>query len=270
MKNIVSLLFVFGVISPAAAAPTIPWWERPTICQLSDESCWGAAAGQGINDEWDDKAACKGKKIICANAIIGGASKNEAFSKSEISSAEKTGVGKIDSDFDVYILDSREKDDQCFGVRRTQNNGTSAKVSGAPGGWVNVYCMEVPGNFDEELAGAGEHFPYGQIVTAPAKPQPNCESLKGDGFMGILNGRCYGRDGYPDSDYFLECDSSKPSRLLPTTIVILNGADINDIKTSPWGATPPASSYPTTEQDADARFNAMIKMAAEKQRDNAP
>jgi len=241
MRKIVSAFFMFGAIAPVFAAATPAWWERSTICQPSNALCYGGGMGAGFDaDEWDVGAACKGKKIICANAREDAAYGDEPLSKAEISGANGK---KVSDDFDISALNYPKN--ECFGVRRTRNNGTNAKVGGD---WVNVWCPNILDAPDEGLA-------TGDIMTSPGA-QPTCRDLADKGYIGILNGQCYGKYGYPPQDFYLECATGQP---LPELIVKKNGVPDVDIA----AIKPP---YPTTEDDAAARFNAMIKNAAEMQK----
>ena len=243
MKKIILAFLMPGLfVAPAAA---LDWWLRPTICKPSNAVCYKFLPGEpGFADEWDDGAACRGKKIICAKAIAGGAAyDDEAFSKARISDPFE-----INPDFDISALDSKVPG--CFGVRKTRNNGTSAKV-GAD--WVNVYCIGALDAPDEILTAVGRSAPGG-IMLDPNRP--TCEELKDRGYIGILNGQCYGKDGYPPEIYHLECADGK---LLPELIVKSNSAEYVDV-------TENKPSYPLTEEEATALFNEMIKKAAEMQR----
>lgn len=230
-----------GALCVFLPAKATEWWLRPTLCQPSNAFCYPSIEGAGFTDEWDSGAVCRGKKIVCDDALNADCdSMDGSYSKAEISNS-----AIINVDFDVSILDSRP-DKRCFGVRRTRNNGTSASVNG---NWVNVWCAGVLDAPDESLA-------TGYIITSGQ--QPDCEELKYRGYIGILNGQCYGRPSYPASDFYLQCETG---RLLPTTIVKLGGAGADDIQIMD---TKP--SYPITEVDAAVMFNAMIENAAEARR----
>jgi hypothetical protein len=242
MKKVILFLALAAAVTPAAA---IDWWTMPTICKPNSTTCYSTAPGSpGFDDaEWDNIGNCKGKKLICPNAIKGGANAPEALSKHEISDP-----AKIADYFDVSALDTAGG---CFGMRRTRSNGTSAQVG--PSAWVNVYCAGALGSPDEVL-------PTGGIMLNPLD-QPTCETLKDDGYIGVLNGSCYGKPQYPPSDFFLECDGNN---LLPTRIVILNGANF----LTDADPTPPY--YPKTEQDAASLFDQMASDAEERRHANSP
>ncbi|MDR3208790.1 MAG: hypothetical protein LBT45_02990 [Rickettsiales bacterium] len=233
MKRVFSFFAVALLAMPAAAAD---WWKMPTICKPNATTCY-SSLGSGFDEaEWDEVGNCRGKKLVCPNAVLGGGqSSPTAFSKYELSDP-----AKIDPDFDISALDAKAG---CFGMRKTRNNGTNAKVGS---NWFNVYC-------NGALDAPDEVLPTGGIMLTPAD-QPTCETLRESGYIGILNGSCYGKPQYPKSDFYLECEGNN---LLPTRIVALNGATPN-ITTA---GTPPASTYPTTEEAAIALFDQMAEDA---------
>ncbi|MDR1071979.1 MAG: hypothetical protein LBL21_05045 [Rickettsiales bacterium] len=242
MKKIILLFALASAVTPAAA---VDWWKMPTICKPNSATCY-TSMGSGFDEaEWDDIGNCRGKKLICPSAITGGANAPEALAKHEISDPSK-----IADYFDVSALDAAG---ECFGMRRTRSNGTSAQVGSSA--WVNVYCAGALGSPDEVL-------PTGGIMLNPLD-QPTCETLKADGYIGVLNGSCYGKPQYPPSDFFLECEGGN---LLPSRIVILNGA--TEYRAEP--GTPTPSLYPTTEQDAAMMFDQMANDAEERRQANSP
>jgi len=242
MKNLIAfvacnLLFMVGAFATN-------WWERPTICQPNNASCYPKMDVGFDPDEWDTAANCRGKKLVCPNAVIGGASFPTPFSKAELADNSL-----VSADFDTGVLGVTKK---CFGSRRTKNNGSSAKVEND---WVNVYCSWVLDAPDEVLDTG--------IIVLSTTHQPTCRSLAEGGVIGIINGQCFGKSGFPESDFFLEC---KTGILLPSLIAVLNGAD--NYRTSTL-ANPSASTYPVTEEIAAAMFSRMIDNAAEIRRKNA-
>jgi hypothetical protein len=236
-----ALLALFAL--PAAAAD---WWLMPTICKPDQTLCYPGATGAGFDaNEWDVGGNCRGKKLVCPNAILppGSGMGPTLYSMSEITDATK-----INADFDMSALDTANG---CFGLRKTKNNGTNAKVGSE---WRNVYCNGVLDDEDEIL-------PTGKIMWAAAD-QPTCATLKDIGFIGILNGSCYGVFKYPAADFYLECTGTD---LLPSRIVVLNGA-------SPYvstAANPTPSAYPTDGDVIAAMFDRMTANAAEQQRAHA-
>jgi hypothetical protein len=253
VKKIILAFLVCAVSAPARAAdaPALGWWLQPTICRPSNQSCYaGVGANEpGFRDEWDDGAACRGKKVICENALSpkSALSGNESFSKAEIAVSQKSVDGGDPmtintADFDISTLDTRAHNDECFGVRRTRNNGTRASVGGD---WTDVYCPGAVDGLDyEEIA-------TGHVVVSG--PKPTCDTLKANGYIKILNGKCYGKGGFTaDKNYLVQCGGA----LLPDLIVIPNGATVNGT----------SGSHPKTEADANAKFNEMIGRAAANQK----
>ena len=226
------------------------WWARPTICQPSNVRCFTNMTGPGFEpDDWDHGANCRGLKLICPNAITRGGNyvAPEPMTRSEIASY-------IHPDFDALTLNLAEG---CFGSRRVRNNGSQARVSSMPGGWVNVFCHGVLDAPDEALD-------TGEIIL-DANNQPTCTTLAKDGFIGVLvNGRCFGRFGYPESDFFQECVGAN---ILPARIIILNGADIGTSASATiWPSLLPNGQPPATEELAAQKFTIMIENAAEARR----
>ena len=144
-----------------------------------------------------------------------------------------TGVGKteiakgteIKKDFDTNKLNG-----DCFGARKSTSNGTMVSVDGE---YVKVWCNGVLDNPDEFLEN-GE-ITYGT--------QPTCSDLAEYGYVAIENNGCYGKY-YDQSEYFIECDGNN---LLPSRIILLNGADYNM----------PSGNFPADESAADKIFDQM-------------
>ena len=227
------------------------WWAMPTICRPSQISCYDGVTPTNSKigydaAEWDAGANCRGMKMICPNAIL---PVNSAFGPTALSKADI--ASKLNPDFDIAILDAS---DGCFGMRKTRNNGTQAMVTaGANASWVNVYCHGV-------LGGPDEIMPSGEIRISGA--QPECRDLADDGYIGVLNGSCYGKFGYPATDFYVECNNAQ-NPLIPSKIVVLNGATEN---ANPTGA--PSASV-MTDSAATAAFDRMIKAAAEARKTKA-
>ena len=59
--------------------------------------------------------------------------------------------------------------------------------------------------------------------------QPTCAKLAENGYVGIENGRCWGKY-FDTTKYFIECGAS----LEPTRLIVLNGADY----TAPMNGAP--------------------------------
>ncbi|MBQ5700281.1 MAG: hypothetical protein IIV74_03235 [Alphaproteobacteria bacterium] len=218
-----SLLFtVFSLfITHATHAATTPWWLQPTVCRLDPTDCY-AAMGAGFDSEmWDATSSCWGLKLICPDALTEYSRDAIPMGRAEIARGTK-----INKDFDTDLLST---DGDCFGRRRTAENGTTASVGGK---YVNVWCPGILEKPDETL-------PNGEITYGN---QPTCSQLAEIGYVGVTNGRCYGK--YFDTNkYYIECDRE----LEPSRLIILNGADI--------GA--PANGAPTTKSQADKKFDTM-------------
>ena len=231
MKKLISAFFIAGFSTCAFGAAE--WWLMPTICQPDNAECYPGWTTPVIDvNEWDVGAKCNGKKIVCDNAI-----KNPLFGPA-LSKAEISDSSIIDQDFDVGAA---HPTNQCFGVRKTRNNGTEAKVGTE---WRKVFCPGVLDDPDDVVTN-------GEIMLGTAD-QPTCESLADIGRIGVLNGQCYGKAGYFESDFHIECGGG----LLPIKIVVLNGATINTA----------GANNPTTDEDANALFGIMIENAAEQQK----
>jgi len=245
MKKLIAFIFCFI----ATDALAVNWWERPTVCQPSNAACYPNMTDLGFDTvEWDTAANCRGMKLICPTAILTGASNPTPFSRAEIA------AGLTDPDFDITVLDNRNA---CFGTRRTRNNGSSARIGNT---WVNVWCAGVLDMPDEVLD-------TGEIIRT-ANDQPTCSDLAEYGFIGILNGRCFGTFGFPPSDFFLEClNTNNP--LLPSRIIVLNGAHRDHITIDTGFGTASVSDWPITEEIAAARFSHMIDNAALTRHRNA-
>jgi hypothetical protein len=238
-KHIFLYLLPFTVINANAA---VEWWLKPTICQPSSVECY-VGMGTGFDAElWDVGGNCRGEKLICPNAVVSlSESSPMPFSKSEISNSSI-----ISGDFDVSALNSQQG---CFGLRKTRNNGTNAKVGNE---WRNVYCSGIL-DYPDEILQTGE-------IMLGTDDQPTCKSLAENGYIAILNGQCFGKFGYPSTDFYLECNDTD---LLPKKIIVLNGA--TDIRTSTL-TNPDASEYPTSDDVAKALFDRMVENATAARR----
>ena len=69
-------------------------------------------------------------------------------------------------------------------------------------------------------------LPNGEITYGT---QPTCKSLAEYGYVGIENGRCYGKY-FDNAKYFIECGTA----LMPTRLIVLNGANY----TAPMNGAP--------------------------------
>ncbi len=192
------LCAMFCGISHAA---TTPWWLQPTVCRLDPTGCY-PTMGAGFDSEmWDATSNCWGLKLICPDALLDGSRTAQPMGRAEIA---RDGGKKISTDFNTDLLGP---DGDCFGRRKTSENGTVASVGGT---LVKVWCPGILNNPDETLTN-GE-ITYGT--------QPTCSQLAENGYVGVENGRCYGK--YFDSaQYYIECGDT----LEPTRLIVLNGAD---------------------------------------------
>lgn len=213
-----SLLCGTAVISTAHAAA--PWWQQPTICRLNPANCYSGMGAGFDSGMWDAGANCWGLKLICPQALTTARSEPIAMGRNEI--ANGNGIRR---DFDTNILNG-----DCFGMRKTVSNGSMASVNGD---YVNVWCAGILDNPDETI-GNGE-ITYGA--------QPTCAKLAENGYVGVLNGRCYGKY-YNMNEYFIECTGTD---LMPSRLIVLNGADY----------TAPSSGAPADKSAADAKFDKM-------------
>lgn len=226
-------LFLFSVIScllTAHANAATPWWEHDTICRLSPSNCY---TNMGIGyfydsidpdpESWDITSNCWGKKYICAEAL----KNSNATDPVPLGRAEIADASRINADFDVDVLNG-----DCFGVRKTSSGGAMASVDG---NFVKVWCSGILEHPDDEYVENGE-------ITSGA--QPTCEQLANDGYVGIQNGKCYGKYYNPD-EYHIQCNNGQ------ATLIVLNGADPSNA----------SASSVTTKAEADALFNTMYQNA---------
>lgn len=224
-------LFLFSVVScllMAHANAATPWWEQPTICRLSPSNCY-TSMGSGYfydtsePESWDITSNCWGKKYICAEALKNSTETEPvAMGRAEIADATR-----INADFDIMVLNG-----DCFGVRKTSSGGAMASVNG---NYVKVWCSGILENPDDEYLENGE-------ITSGA--QPTCAYLAENGYVGIQNGKCYGKY-YDDSQYAIQCNGETP------TLIVLNGVDAHNT----------SESAIKTKSEADALFNTMYQNA---------
>lgn len=201
------------------------WWEHDKVCRISTSTCY-PSMGIGYDAEmWDVSGSCYGMKIVCPEALTTGDKDPTLLSKAEISRGDK-----ISKDFDVNTLST----DGCFGTRKTSASGALVFISG---NWENVWCRGILNHVDE-VVDTGE-------ITLGA--QPTCDSLAANGYVAVLNGKCYGKF-YNPSEYYIECGNTvEPSRL-----IILNGAD--------YTATASAGT-PEKMSDANTKFKSMYDVS---------
>ena len=217
-----SLLVTLCALSHVTSyAATTPWWMQPTVCRLDPTDCY-PAMGAGFESEmWDSTSNCWGLKLICPDALTNGKSTPVAMGRADID----RGIN-INPDFNTDLLST---EGECFGRRKTATGGTTASVNGK---YVNVWCPGILNNADEILEN-GE-ITYGT--------QPTCSSLAEYGYVGIENGRCYGKY-YDTNNYYIECGTAP----LPTRLIVLNGADY----------TAPMNGAPVDDTDAKRKFDTM-------------
>jgi hypothetical protein len=228
MKKI-SLLFVSLLCIGGANAAT-PWWLQATVCRVNPNNCYAGMTGAGFDVEmWDANASCWGMKMVCPVATTADDNMPVMMGKNAI--AARNG---INVDYDINVLDG-----DCFGVRKTSENGTMASVDGRD---VRVWCVGVLNNSDETLRN-------GEITFGT---QPSCVDLAVDGWVATLNGKCYGKY-YNPRDYYIECAGGGE---LPSRIISLGGAR---------GMTSGDSSnidYPVDTSAAKSVFDAMQSRSA--------
>lgn len=222
-------LFAFACFSTAltsANAVTLSnWWQHETICRINTTNCYPNMGAGYDREEWDANGNCRGMKWICPNATLPENRDPILIGRTEL--ARGTGINK---DFDTNILNG-----DCFGSRKTIENGTKASLNGK---YVNVWCNGV---LDNPL----ETLPGGEIASVA----PSCAELAENGFAGVLNGRCYGKQ-YDTAKYFIEC--ATPGALMPSRLIILNGADYG----------PASADTPIDTKSANAKFEQMISVSA--------
>ena len=134
---------------------------------------------------------------------------------------------RIKSDFDINVLNG-----DCFGIRKTSSGGAMASVNG---NFVKVWCSGILENPDDEYLENGE-------ITSGT--QPDCGYLADNGYVGILNGKCYGKK-YNQSEYAIQCNDQTPM------LIVLNGVDQNNVSDSDI----------RTKSDATELFNTMYNVS---------
>ncbi|MBP5485767.1 MAG: hypothetical protein J6Y07_03620 [Alphaproteobacteria bacterium] len=198
-KQIATLLFGVTTCGTAFGAG-IDWWNRNTICQINDTRCYAeSTVGIDFSFEtgWDISGNCRGKKFICAEALSTDASDSVGMERVDI--LRKNGISS-DFDTDVYVSSGN-----CYGARKTSQNGTMALVDGE---YVRVWCNGILSNPTGTVAN-------GEITT---NANPTCRELADMNYVATLNGNCYGKK-YNPANYAIDCDGENP------IIIILNGAE---------------------------------------------
>ena len=230
--------FLFSVISLlmfGGANAALPWWEQATICRLNPSTCYTNMTGAGYfydvsdSDSWDITSNCWGKKYICPEAL----KTSNTTEPAVMGIREIADTNRVSADFDTTILNG-----DCFGVRKTTAGGARASVNGR---YVNVWCNGILDLTLPHPYGVDETLPNGEIAY---NAEPTCSALAENGYVGIQNGKCFGKK-YNTDDYFIKCDSDVP------TLIILNGA--NPDNDSGTGIV--------TKADADARLTTMYNNA---------
>lgn len=236
--SLISAICSFGIASDVLAAiskpaTSVPWWLQPTVCKPNTASCYSNMGAGFDSGMWDATSNCWGLKMVCSDATTNTSDTEPvAMGKTTVAS----GIG-INSDFDTNVLNG-----DCFGARKTVSNGSSVSIDGD---FVNVWCSGV-------LDNPTEIVPNGEIKTGV---QPTCKELAANGWVGVLNQRCYGKYFDP-SKYYIECEGTN---LLPKRIIILNGSD----KVIGSGSAPSAN-YPTDTSAAATLFDKMQGVSAGK------
>jgi len=236
MKKIFALCaLLFALCAAGGARAATSWWLQPTICKPNPATCY---ASMGIGFEsgmWDATGNCWGLKIVCGEALTPVKTSPVEMGKTTIAA----GTG-INADFDTSMLNG-----DCFGARKTQANGSMASVNGT---FVKVWCNGILDNPSETLA-------TGEIQFGT---QPNCKDLAKNGFIAVLNQKCYGKY-FAEGDYYIECAGTNE---LPTRIVRLNGAS------QVVGTTAGSYNYPQDLASAKTIFDTMQSVSAAKRAEN--
>ena len=199
MKKQFAILFVGCTACGTAFGAAFDWWLYESmygsICQADNTRCY-AQNTPGIDftsdESWDVSGSCRGKKYICADALVGGGTEPVAMERAEI----LRGTG-INPDFDTDVLVG-----DCYGARKTSQNGAMVLMNGR---YAKVWC-------DGILSNPTDTVENGDIGTAPT-----CRELADMNYVATLNGRCYGKY-YDPSKYSIDCDGDNP------VIIVLNGA----------------------------------------------
>ena len=110
--------------------------------------------------------------------------------------------------------------------------------------YVKVWCNGILDNPDENANLANGEIPA-------SGNEPTCEELKANGYVGIQNGKCYGKE-YNKSEYVIQCDDTHQYAL--PTLIILNGVDPQNI----------VETNIKTRADADDEFRAIYRNAQEQ------
>jgi len=211
---------LFSIIAANAANAATPWWQQPTVCRLDPTNCYVSMGAGYDSGMWDATGQCWGLKLICPDAMRQPQSDPVPMGRGDIANGTK-----LNQDFDINVLNN-----DCFGVRKTTANGTMASVNGK---YVNVWCNGILDNPDETLT-TGE-------ITFGA--QPTCAALAENGYVGVVNNRCYGKY-YDTAQYYIECDGAD---IMPSRLIVLNGADY----------TLPMGNAPTDKTAAEKIFDKM-------------
>ena len=265
-KILIASFFSTLIFGGANAAGSVEWWKKPTICTLAttNNPCYSnvkVTDQPAIVNEWDAVANCWGKKKVCPNAVIPAETEPVVMSKSEILNPAKVNQ---DFEFETNAVNRRPGSTPCFGVRKTRNNRSEARVSDSKSSkWVRVYCKGIYEDPDEELTGPNGDEIVGEIMITEGR-QATCQSLKETGHISVLveegSNKCYGdrlNKGLA-TEFFIEC---KGDNLLPEKIVHLEGAKDPVISTA---ANPSESPYPTTEEEVKALFSKMLATARDQ------
>lgn len=233
MKKIFAVSVMCLMFAPSAFS-AVPWWEQPTVCKLDPTDCYSTMGAGYDGEAWDSETGCWGMKYICPEALkTPGSYQPVLMGRQEIANG-----GKINIDYDTNILNG-----DCFGVRKTTDNGAMASVNGE---YVRVWCNGVLDNPDPD-----NYLPNGELPENGR--EPTCSELARNGFMATQAGKCFGKY-YDPMKYTIECGD--PNSIFATNILELNGAD-------------PSYTYanaPTTADDADDIFDRMQEKSASQRK----
>lgn len=221
-----STISLIGISTAYAGIPT--WWGQDTVCRLNPAQCYPAMGNGYLPEIWDEHSGCWGMKVICPAALTDNYSEPTPVSRNELRDNDG-----INTDFDTNLL---SYEDNCFGRRKTTQDGLYATVDGNS---VMVWCNGVWSDADEQL-------PNGEIET---EQQPTCDELSRDGFAAVENGNCFGKY-YDSAKYQIVCNAKN---IKPEKFIILNGAN--------FSYSDGDSDHPLTPSDADDIFDDMYDVS---------
>ena len=231
--------FLFSVVSLllfGGANAATPWWKYDNICYPSPATCYsnmgiGYFYNTSDSGSWDTTSYCWGKKYVCPDAVKDpNVDERVALERNDIANASIVNS----QDFDLAKLNG-----DCFGTRKSKSNGAMVSVNG---GYVKVWCNGAIEDVDED------NIVENGVLFAGNTPAPECSALAANGYVDVLNGKCYGKR-YNTSEYAIQCNGDN------ATLIVLNGATPEEDSNSPYITDTQAADYFNTLADAakDAR-----------------